>query len=156
MKDCIFCKIATGKMNAHIVWEDREHVAFLSIYPNTLGFTVVIPRKHEQSYAFASDDETLVKLLLASKKVAIVLDNYFDDVGRTGMMFEGFGVNHLHAKLFPMHGTKLDGWKQIKSKNDKYFDAYEGYISSHDGTLANDSDLSKLAGDIRKSYKKKT
>lgn len=81
------------------------HIAFLSIFPNTVGATVVIPKKHYSSYAFAQDDAPLAELVIASKKIARILDDTLEDVGRTAMVFEGYGVDHLHAKLFPMHGT---------------------------------------------------
>lgn len=62
--------------------------------------------------------------MLASKRVALLLDEALDDVGRTGMIFEGYGVDHLHAKLFPMHGTGRNSeFKPIASSVDKYFDS---------------------------------
>jgi hypothetical protein len=42
------------------------------------------------------------------------------------MIFEGFGVDHAHAKLFPMHGTTMEDWKLLKSNVDNYFVKYEG------------------------------
>jgi histidine triad (HIT) family protein len=61
------------------------------------------------------------------------LDLKLKDVGRTAVVFEGFGVDHVHAKLFPLHGTSnMKKWKPIKSNVDKFFDKYEGYVSSHD------------------------
>ena len=45
MKDCIFCKIAEGKIPCHKVYEDEEFLAFLDINPNTRGMTLVIPKK---------------------------------------------------------------------------------------------------------------
>ncbi len=147
--NCIFCKIAKGEAPCHKIWEDDKHLAFLSIFPNTEGFSVVIPKKHYPSYAFSTDDSVLQELMLAVKKVALLLDKNLDDVGRTGMVFEGFGVDHLHAKLFPMHGTKVDEWKPIKSNVNKYFEKYEGYISSHDFKRADDIKLAALAKKIR-------
>lgn len=149
MDSCIFCDIAARKAPAHIIWEDEEHVAFLSIFPNTEGFTVVIPKTHYKSYAFDQEDKVLADLVLASKKVANLLDSKLEDVGRTGMIFEGFGVDHFHAKLFPMHGTKADKWEARKSNIDKYFDKYEGYISSHDYKRADDAKLADLAKKLR-------
>jgi diadenosine tetraphosphate (Ap4A) HIT family hydrolase len=151
--NCTFCQIANHKIPAHIIWEDKQHLAFLSIFPNTLGFSVVIPKKHYGSYAFQQDDEVLTKLILATKKVANILDNYFDDVARTGMFFEGFGVDHLHTKLFPMHGTsRLKTWKNIESREMKtYFQHYPGYLCSNDSYRANDQELEKLAKKIRTS-----
>lgn len=147
--DCIFCKIVKGEAPSHKIWEGEKHLAFLSIFPNTEGFSVVITKEHFPSYPFGLPDDVLVGLLLATKKVAKLLDAKLDDVGRTGMIFEGFGVDHIHAKLFPMHGTKMPEWKPIKSNVDKYFEKYEGYISSHDYKRGNDEKLSALAKKIK-------
>lgn len=149
MKNCIFCKIAKGKAPSHKIWEDKKHLAFLSIFPNTEGFAVVITKKHYSSYAFSQSDKVLTDLILAAKKAAKLLDSKFRDVGRTGLILEGFGVNHLHAKLLPMHGTEKKKWVPIKSKVNKYFKKYEGYISSHDYLRADEKDLSKLAKMIK-------
>ena len=147
--DCIFCKIVARKSPSHVIWEDAKHLAFLSIFPNTEGFSVVIPKAHYSSYLFDQPTEVISDLVFASGKVAKLLDRQLEDVGRTGMIFEGFGVDHLHAKLFPMHGTKAAEWSQRKSNVSKYFDQYEGYISSHDFTRADDDVLAKLARQIR-------
>ncbi len=149
MADCIFCDIASGTAPAHKIWENESHLAFLSIFPNTEGVTVVIPKKHYPSYVFDLQDDVLAELMFTTKKVAKLLDAKLDDVGRTATVFEGFGVDHVHAKLFPMHGTKMAGWKPIESKVKKYFEHYEGYISSHDYERADDEKLEQLAKKIR-------
>lgn len=152
-ESCIFCQIVASKMPSHKVWEDDHHLAFLSIFPNTEGFTVVIPKTHYGSYAFAQSDEVLSNLILATKKVALILDNYFDDVARCGMFFEGYGVDHLHAKLSPMHGGgEFSVGKSIEiAKPDNFFDRYPGYLSSHDAARADDAKLAELAAAIRQS-----
>lgn len=153
-KDCIFCKIVRGEAPAHKIWEDEKHLAFLSIYPNTPGFSVVITKEHYPSYAFDNSDEVLTGLTIAAKKVGKLLDLAFEDVGRTGMFYEGFGVNHLHAKLFPMHGTgNMETWQPIKSPLTTFFDTYPGFLSSHDAEKAEDDQLEKLAAEIRNKAK---
>ena len=147
--DCIFCKIVKGKLPCHKIWEDEKHLAFLSIFPNTKGFSVVITKKHYSSYAFDLPDKVLNDLVIASKKVAKLIDSKLEEVGRTGLIFEGFGVDHVHAKLFPMQGTKLKVWKPINSNVNKYFETYEGYISSHDYKRVKDSELKEIAKRIR-------
>lgn len=147
--DCIFCKIAKGEAPAHKIWEDEKHLAFLSIFPNTEGFSVIITKEHYSSYAFNLPEDLLIGLVKAAKQVAKLLDAKLDNVGRTGLIFEGFGVDHIHAKLFPMHGTKTEKWKSFKSNVDKYFEKYEGYISSHDYKRADDEKLAELAKKIR-------
>jgi diadenosine tetraphosphate (Ap4A) HIT family hydrolase len=150
MKDCLFCQIVSGDLPSHKFWESATHLAFLSIFPNTEGFSVVVPKNHHSSYAFALPDSVLSELILACKQVAKVLDTAFDDVGRTGMIFEGFGVDHVHGKLFPMHGTAdMTSWQALASSQDKYFQNYEGYISSHDYQRADDEKLAEIAKKLR-------
>lgn len=149
--DCIFCKMINGQAPMHLIWEDEAHVAFLSIYPNTPGFSVVVPKQHCGSYAFAQSDEVLAGLIIAAKKVALLIDKAFLDVGRTGFMLEGYGIDHLHAKLFPMHGTgDSSAFRPISSNVNKFFDRYEGYISSHDFKGETTQDLAGMARRIRK------
>ena len=150
--DCIFCKIVAGEAPCHKIWEDEKHLAFLSIFPNTEGFSVVATKQHASSYAFDLPDDVLSGLVQAAKKVGKLLDAAFDDVGRTGMMFEGFGVDHAHAKLFPMHGTKMNDWKPFRSEINTYFKKYAGYLSSHDYKRADDAQLAALAAKIRAKH----
>lgn len=148
--NCIFCQIAEGISPSHIIWEDEKHLSFLSIYPNTPGFTVVIPKSHHSSYAFEQTDLVISELVLAAKNTALLIDRALPNVARTGMILEGYGVDHLHAKLFPMHGTGEDSkFRKISSCVDTFFDKYEGYISSHDSARADDSALSELAAHIK-------
>ncbi|MCF7871758.1 HIT family protein [Candidatus Woesearchaeota archaeon] len=154
--NCIFCKIASGEIKPRgngIIFENNNYLAWLSPFPNTKGFSVVIPKKHFDSDVLKMPKEDLNEFISVSKKVASILENYFDDVGRVGLIMEGTGVNHAHIKLFPMHGTeymKRGEWKQFHSNNDSYFEKYEGFISSNDGPQADFNKIEDLAEKIRK------
>lgn len=150
LKDCIFCQIAKRKSPAYIVWEDKEHLAFLSITPNTEGFTVVIPKRHFSGYVFGMPDEATLSFMHAVKEVSQLLEARLDDVGRTAVILEGFGVDHAHAKLFPMHGTiGMRIWNKGRPKIKKFFKKYEGYVSSHSADRISDEKLQKIAEKIR-------
>lgn len=110
---------------------------------------MVASKEHKSSYIFDQDQETINKIMAAAKEVARLIDTNMQDVGRTGVIFEGFGVDHLHAKLFPMHGTSDESWKERASSVDKYFKHYEGYISSHDYQRMDDKKLEKIAKLLR-------
>ena len=151
---CVFCQIAARKAPAHRIWENEGHLAFLSISPNTEGFSVVIPKAHRTSYVVDMEPQEYAALHLAARDVARLLDTAFADVARTGIMYEGYGVDHAHAKLFPMHGTAGNtghGWREVASAIDGYFDRYQGYLSSHDHARADDAWLADVAGRIRRS-----
>jgi diadenosine tetraphosphate (Ap4A) HIT family hydrolase len=150
---CAFCKIVAGELPCHKVWENDSHLAFLSIFPNTDGVTVVIPKIHIPSYVFDMSDEDMTALVVATKTVARGIDTALADVGRCALVFEGFGVDHVHAKLFPMHGTaNMEQWKPIESGKTEFFETYPGYVSSHDAGRADDARLAEIASTIRASF----
>ncbi len=152
--DCLFCKMVAGEVPFHEVYQDDEHLAFLTIFPNTGGATVVIPKEHYGSSAFEQPDQVLQKLIIATKKTAQILTKFYEDVGRCGMVFEGFGIDHLHAKIYPLHGTNNSEWKPIESGTKKdYFETYPGYICSNDSHMADSEILKNLAQEIQNSRK---
>lgn len=148
-KDCIFCQIVDGTSPSHKIWEDEDYLAFLSTKPNTEGVTIVIPKVHYPSYVFALPDDVLIGLTLVSKEVALILDEIFPDVGTTASVTEGYGINHAHVKLFPLHGTALSTWQPIQSQEKGYVGEYKGYVSSHASAPADVSTLAELAKKIR-------
>lgn len=154
---CIFCEIAKGNIDASVFWQDKEFMAFLAIDPNTEGFSCVIPKKHYDSDVLKLPENVFCKLMIASKKAASILENYFKDVGRVGVIIEGMGINHAHVKLIPMHGTdylQKGEWKQILSGKNFWFDKYEGWLSSGSGPMADPKELKQLASALKDINKK--
>ena len=153
MEKCIFCEIAKGNSPAHKIWESKTHLAFLSIFPNTKGVTVVIPKKHLPSYVFDNHDDDISELMKAGKRASSLLVKTFKNSSRVGAVFEGFGINHLHLKLFPLHNT-LGEWQPRISGQDlkkiKY-EEYPGYISTHDCERESDELLDEISKAIREN-----
>ncbi|MDX9913433.1 MAG: HIT family protein [Candidatus Moranbacteria bacterium] len=152
---CIFCEIAASKIETPgIFWEDKNFMAFLSIFPNTQGATVLIPKKHYASDVLDLPDEVLKKIVLAAKKVSKILIKKMPDVGRVGLVMEGTGINHAHIKLYPMHKTghmKKGVWKQYSSHRTDYYEKYEGFVCSNDGPREDDKKIKKLADKLKKN-----
>ena len=144
---CIFCDIAKGGVRP-FVWEDEKHVAFITPFPNTPGVTVVITKEHHSSYIFDLPEPVRAGLVEAAGKVAKLLDK-LPGVGRTALVFEGFGVNHIHAKLYPLHGTDIPEWKPINSNSDSFTETYQGCISSHDGPRWDEARLLEMTNLIK-------
>ncbi|MCX6754154.1 MAG: HIT family protein [Candidatus Nomurabacteria bacterium] len=155
---CIFCEIVAGRLPSCVVWEDKKYMAFLAIDPNTEGMSAVIPKKHFDADPLVLPDKELKNLIVAAKKAAQILEKYFKDVGRVGFIIEGMGINHIHIKLLPMHGTdNLKGgkWKQFLSNHTDlpWYKKYDGFISSKGGPMADFDKLKILANKIKKSIK---
>lgn len=152
---CIFCEIASNRIKPlgdGKFWENEKYIAFLSPFPNTPGFTVLIPKKHYASDVLQMPDEELKDFIIEAKRVSSHLIDRLDDVGRVGLIMEGTGIDHAHIKLVPLHGTgymKKGEWRQVHSNVQTFFDSYLGYISSHDGPKADEEMIRNLVAKLR-------
>lgn len=149
MKDCVFCKIASGEFDSAKIWEDDEFIAILDLNPNTKGMTLVIPKKHYESYAFDIPDEIYVKLMKASRRVAKILEKGLN-VKRVAMVMEGMGINHTHIKLYPLHGLN-DKYEDLIAEERAFFEKYPSYVTTLLGPQKSLEELKTIAYEIRKN-----
>ncbi len=103
MSDCIFCKIAAHALNAQIVYEDGEFLAFRDINPVAPVHVLLIPKMHLDSLLAAGEQQAglVARLLLTATKVARqlgVAEEGFRTVINTGDN-GGQTVHHLHLHL---------------------------------------------------------
>ena len=148
MEGCVFCKIAKGEIPSHKVYEDEEFLAFLDIFPNTKGMTLVITKKHFPSNIFDLPEDVYKKMFVFVKKIEKTLDKTFN-VKRCAMVVEGTGVNHTHIKLYPLHGLKGEN---LPLKGEVFFEEFPGYITTLAGPRADDKELEKVAKKIKESF----
>lgn len=147
--DTIFDKIVRGEIPAHKVWEDANYLAFLTPFPNTPGFTVVIPKTNQSDYVFDLTDAQMAGLMVAARHVAKKLETALG-VARVAVIFEGTGVAYVHAKLIPLHGD-LGGQTGVWSQHQEFYPQYPGYLSSVEGPRMNDAELSDIAAKINRA-----
>ncbi|HTZ42156.1 MAG TPA: HIT domain-containing protein [Candidatus Omnitrophota bacterium] len=146
MENCIFCKIVKGEIPSAKIWEDKEFIAILDKSPNVNGMTLVMPKKHFDSNATDMPDKEYTDLMLAVKKVAKLLEKKLN-VKRVAIVMEGLGVNHVHIKLYPLYGLEKK-FEETWAKEKKFFERYEGYISTHLGPEKSLEELNKIAKKI--------
>jgi len=147
MSDTIFDKIIRKEIKSYIVWEDEKHIAFLTPFPNTPGLTVVIPKQNPGDYIFSIDDDAYHELLAATRKVAQILEKALD-VKRVALVFEGTGVAHVHAKLFPLYGP-LASQTDVWSDHTEFVEEYRGYITTLEGPEMDEEQLKAIQAKIR-------
>ena len=110
MNNCIFCKIIDKKMDAKIVFEDNDVLAFKDIHPLAPVHILVIPKKHIVSINdITEQDQALMgKLILTARNIAQELGimeagyKLLFRVGKNG----GQEVDHIHLHLIggaPLH-----------------------------------------------------
>lgn len=111
MSDCIFCKIASGEINASIVYQDDEVVAFNDLNPQAPTHVLVIPRKHVARISeFEDEDAPLAgRLILTANRIARDLGLVEPGYRMVLNCNEGAGqsVWHVHLHLL---GGRTFGW----------------------------------------------
>ena len=152
MRDTIFDKIVRNEIESRIVWEDSNHMAFLTPFPNTPGLTVVIPKKNIGDYVFKLSDEEYTEFLLATKKVANILEKAFE-TNRVALVFEGTGVAYVHAKLYPLHGLLADQ-TDVWSETTEFVEEYRGWLTTLEGPKMDDLMLDEIQKKIVRAQEK--
>lgn len=106
MSGCIFCDIAGRKLEAEVVLETADAVAFLDKYPAARGHVVVVPRVHAATLA-ALPDEAVGGLFLTVKavmaRISAALRPAGMNVGWNHGRDAGQVVHHLHVHVLPRH-----------------------------------------------------
>ncbi len=142
MTKTIFDEIVEGTRSVFKVWENERFLAFLTPFPNTPGFTVLIPKTNPGDYVFNLEDELYIGLMEATKEVAKLLEKALG-VSRVSLVFEGTGVAYVHAKLIPLHG-KLAAETNVWSDHTEFTEQYKGFITTAEGPQMEEARLKEL------------
>lgn len=142
MQRTVFDDIVEDKMKSWKIWEDDKFLAFLTPFPNTPGLTVVVPKQNPGDYVFDIDDAVYVEFMQAVRTVAKLLEKAFD-TPRIAMVFEGTGVAHVHAKLYPLHGD-LAGRTDVWSENAEFHEEYLGWLTTVEGPKMDEAKLDEI------------
>lgn len=101
--NCLFCKFVSGAIEADVVYEDDDVLAFRDINPQAPTHVLIVPRRHIPTIndLEESDAETVGKLFLVAGEIA--KDEGFDEPGYRVTMncneAGGQSVFHLHLHL---------------------------------------------------------
>lgn len=120
MEDCLFCKIACGKIPSDKIYEDEEVFAFLDIRPVNKGHALIVPKKHSEDLLH-TDDLVLSSMIVHVKKIAEAI------VKATGAAGFNLGVNtgaaagqavfHVHFHIIPRFSNDgLKNWPHAESE----------------------------------------
>lgn len=106
MVDCIFCDIVEGEIDAHVIFENDDAVAFLDANPVVDGHTVIVPKVHVERFS-DTDDEVIGGLFSAVREVngAILaaLDADGTNVGLNDGKAAGQAIPHTHVHVIPRY-----------------------------------------------------
>lgn len=102
--DCPFCKIASGKAHASIVYEDANVLAFMDLNPATVGHTLVVPREHYETI-YEIPEELLAEMSALVKRLCVAVKKTVGADGIKVIQLNGRAagqvVMHIHFHIIP-------------------------------------------------------
>jgi histidine triad (HIT) family protein len=102
----IFAKILRGELPCAKVYEDDVALAFMDLFPQTPGHTLVIPKVQARNL-FDISDEDLGVLMARVKKVSAGVRKALEPDGLTVIQYNGAPagqtVFHIHFHILPRY-----------------------------------------------------
>ena len=107
--DCLFCKIINKEIPSYKIYEDDIVYAFLDINPDSVGHTLIIPKKHYLDLDDI-DIEILKHIMKVAKILKIRIEEKLNCDGLTLIQNSGDiqEVKHFHLHLKPFYKNKKD------------------------------------------------
>jgi len=102
MNNCVFCKIVSGEIPSHKVYEDNDFFAFLDIHPQSPGHVQVIPKKH---FRWVWNVPNAGEYFEVVKKIALAQRKAFDTDWILSKIV-GDEIEHAHIWVYPNREVK--------------------------------------------------
>ena len=104
MNACIFCQIIEGQTEHYPVFENDGALAFLNLFPNAKGHTLVVPKRHVKTLLELTEEE-MASWMAATKATMLRLEETLGadgfSVGVNHGKAAGQSVMHLHMHIMP-------------------------------------------------------
>lgn len=110
--DNIFAKILRGEMGCARVYEDDHVFAFMDVFPQSKGHTLVIPKHSSARNLLEEEPDRLSHLILGVQRVAKAVRAALNPDGIVVTQFNGAPagqtIYHLHFHIIPRwNGVEL-------------------------------------------------
>ncbi len=108
--DCLFCKIVSGDIPAHVVHETDTTVAFRDIQPQAPTHVLVVPRRHEPDAASLTAAAPTDMVDMVGAAAAVAAQEGLGD-GYRMVLNTGAAAHQtvFHAHLHVLGGRSM-GW----------------------------------------------
>ena len=111
--DCLFCNVVQGKQSAHVIYEDKTHLAIMDKYPIQYGHALVMPKEHHERII----DMPIEGVSALFSRVPLVARSILAATGADGFNIgqnNGRAANqiipHVHVHIIPRYIDTGNPW----------------------------------------------
>lgn len=112
MDDCEFCQLIAKKVPAEVVYETENSLAFFPTEPATLGHTMVIPKRHVESFLDVqradAQDLTSTSLTVGNALRSVLKPEGMNLIASDGAAASQ-SIMHVHIHLVPRWASDAVG-----------------------------------------------
>jgi len=107
--DCLFCKIINKEIEANIVYEDKDILAFRDIHPQAPVHILIIPKQHIEKISDLDEQKKNIVSNLILTANSLARDNKIDKQGYRLVFNCGADAGQLifHIHLHLLGGRKM-------------------------------------------------
>ncbi len=103
----IFARIIRGEAPCYRIYEDDDVLAFLDLYPQSFGHTLVIPRRSAACNLLDVDTDALCKVMVVVQRLTRAIVDELQPDGVQVAQFNGAAagqtVFHIHVHIVPRY-----------------------------------------------------
>ncbi|VXB21369.1 Protein hit [Pseudomonas sp. 8BK] len=103
----IFAQIIRGEAPCYKLYEDEDVLAFLDVFPQSFGHTLVIPKRSAARNILEIDSDSLSKVMAVVQKLTGVIVDELEPAGVQVAQFNGAPagqtVFHIHMHIVPRY-----------------------------------------------------
>ncbi len=107
--ECLFCKIINGEVPTLKLYEDDLVMVIMDAYPNVDGHTLIIPKKHYDTFMDLPSDLVVHINEIAKKYTKHIMERLN---AKELSICVNYGnaqkIKHYHMHLLPNHGTRSE------------------------------------------------
>jgi histidine triad (HIT) family protein len=117
----IFAQIIRGEAPCYKLYEDEDVLAFLDVFPQSYGHTLVIPKRSAARNILEIDADSLAKVMAVVQRLTRVLVDELEPAGVQVAQFNGAPagqtVFHIHMHIVPRFaGEQLGIHASVKAE----------------------------------------
>lgn len=121
---CVFCEIADGKAQAHIVEENEDCIAIVPLDVEVDGHLIIVPKRHYEGIVDIPSD-LLSSLMAFVKEVCLGLKDCrkfdgFNLLNASGLAAQQ-SVPHFHIHILPRNENDgINAWPELPGGRNIY------------------------------------
>ncbi|GEM_PF-2767754 len=122
MSECIFCKIVAKEIKSYKIYENKDFLAIMDVFPPTFNGKITMPtvliisKEHYTSKFTGVPEKLFLKSMKLAQRISKAMELALKPM-RVCLMIEGTEIDHFHIKLYAVYKETYPGYLSSKQSD---------------------------------------